>query len=120
VAQSYNALGRYVDAEMLLRPSLAMSKQKLPDDWTTFHAMSLLGHSLARQMKFTEAEPLLLEGYQGMKQREDRIAYPEKRYLIVALDSLVQLYEALGKPEEAAKWRKELEAMKKSEKKPAP
>ena len=32
-----------------------------------------MGGSLLGQKKFTEAEPLLLQGYEGMKQREDKI-----------------------------------------------
>ena len=35
-----------------------------------------------------------------------------KRRRVEALDWLVQLYEDGGKPDEAAKWRKELEAAK--------
>ena len=49
------------------------AKSRIPDDWLTFNARSLLGGSLLGQKKYAEAEPLLLSGYEGMKQREDKI-----------------------------------------------
>jgi hypothetical protein len=45
-----------------------------------------------------------------MKQREKTIPAEGKARIPEAIERLVQLYEAVAKPEEAAKWRKELEA----------
>jgi serine/threonine protein kinase/tetratricopeptide (TPR) repeat protein len=95
------------EAEPLLRECLAVSRKKQADLWMTFHAQSLLGGSLLGQKKYAEAEPLLLEGYEGMKQRADKIPVGAKPHLAEALERLVQLYEAWGKPDEAAKWRAE-------------
>ena len=67
---------------------------------------------LLGQKQYAEAEPLLLNGYEGMKSREATVPARGKYYLLEALERLVQLYEATDKPEEAAKWRKELEARK--------
>ena len=64
------------------------------------------------QKKYAEAEPLLLAGYEGMKQREAKIPPQGKVRLTEALERLVQVDEALEKKDEAAKWRKELEALK--------
>ena len=47
-----------------------------------------------------------------MKQREKTIPEQGKIRLPEAVERLVQLYEATGKKDEAAKWRKELEAIK--------
>ena len=47
-----------------------------------------------------------------MKRREKTIPEQAKVRLPEALERLVQLYEATGRPDEAAKWRKELEAIK--------
>ena len=55
------------------------SRKALPDDWRTFNARSLLGGSLLGQKKYAEAEPLLLSGYEGMKQREDKISRATNR-----------------------------------------
>lgn len=59
------------------------------------------------QGKFADAEPLLLSGYEGMKQREAKIPEPAKARLVEALDRLVELYTAIQKPDEATKWRAE-------------
>jgi len=48
-----------------------------------------------------EAEPLLLAGYEGMKQRENKIPTIGKPRLKETLQRRVQLYEATP-PEEAA------------------
>ena len=89
-----------------------------PDDWRTFNTHSLLGGSLLGQTKYAEAEPLLLSGYEGMKTREASIPPKDKVRLSQAAERVVKLYEAWGKPDRAAKWRKELESRKEVEKTP--
>ena len=42
-------------------------------------SLTLLGASLAGQKKYAEAELLLLEGYQGMAARKERIRVPDWR-----------------------------------------
>ena len=54
-----------------------------------------------------------MKGYEGMKKQEAKIPAQGKIRLVEAVERLVQLYDATGKPEEAAKWRKELEKTKK-------
>ena len=102
----------YVEAEPLLRESLTIREKTQPDAWPTFNTQSLLGGALLSQKKYAEAEPLLRKGYEGMKQREKTIPPQGKARLTEALERVVQLYEATGKQDEAAKWRKELEATK--------
>jgi len=53
-----------------------------------------------------------------MKQREEKIPPPGKIRLPEAAARLVQLYEAMDKKDEAAKWRKEQEATRAAPKKP--
>ena len=62
------------------------------------------------QKKYADAEPLLLAGYEGLKQREKTIPPQGKIYIPKAIERLVQLYEATGKKDEAANWRKTLES----------
>jgi eukaryotic-like serine/threonine-protein kinase len=62
----------------------------------------MLGGSLLGQRKYAEAETHLLHGYEGMKQREDKIPASAKFRVTESLKHLVQLYEAWGKPEQAA------------------
>ena len=101
---------KVIEAEALACECLATYEKRPPEGWQTFDARSLLGGTLLRHKKYVEAEPLLIAGYKGMKEREERIPAPEKRRLKEALQQLVQLYDATGKPEEAAKRKRELAA----------
>jgi hypothetical protein len=113
-------LKAWPDAELVLRECLAIREKKEFDAWTTFNTKSLLGGALLGQKKYTDAEPLLLAGYEEMKICEDTIPPQGKIRLIEALERLVQLYEVTDNKDDAAKWRKELEARNEAEKKPKP
>ena len=81
----------------------------------TESALSLLGGPGAPglgQKNYADAEPLLLAGYEGMKEREAKIPHEYKRRVTEALERLVQLYDAWGKPDQAAEWRVKLEVQK--------
>jgi hypothetical protein len=109
LALVYLSQGKLLESERLSREALEFNQKKQPDDWQRFRAESLLGASLAGQKKFAEAEPLLLEGYQGMVQRKERMGWmgvPNLYHLDRAREWIVQLYQAWGKPEKAAEWRK--------------
>ena len=100
---------QYQAAETYLRECLTIREKKLPDNWIVFNTKSMCGEALAGQKKFPEAEPLLVEGYQGMKDREAKIPPAAKTRLPEAIQRLVDLYTTWDKPEEAAKWRAMLE-----------
>ena len=100
------------EAEVVLRECLALRAKQHPDAWTTFNTQSMLGGALLGQKKHAEAEALLLAGYDGMKKQEATIPVQGKVRLTDTLERLVQLYEATGKKDEAAKWRKELDGAK--------
>ena len=72
----------------------------------------MLGGALAGQKKFPEAEPLLLEGYSGMKDREAKIPPARNIRVAEAVRRLVDLYIAWDKPDEAEKWRTKVEEPK--------
>jgi tetratricopeptide (TPR) repeat protein len=99
----------YANAEPLLRESLSVRERTAPGAWGTHHVKSLLGGALACQQKFAEAEPLLLKGYAGLLERQADIPVDRDIFLALALERLVQLYDAWGKPDSAAQWRKKLE-----------
>jgi serine/threonine protein kinase/tetratricopeptide (TPR) repeat protein len=105
-------LQKGAEAEPLLRECLAIRQKTQPDAWSTFNTQSMLGGALLGQKKYADAEPLLLAGYQGMKKQEAQIPLEGKVRLTEAVERLVQLYEATGKKDEAAKWRKELKALR--------
>ncbi|MBX9581119.1 MAG: tetratricopeptide repeat protein, partial [Gemmataceae bacterium] len=91
----------------VLRKCLADRQRLYPDAWATFNTHSLLGGALLGRGKPAEAEPLLLAGYEGMKERAKTIPPVGRVRLAEAADRLVDLYEALGRPDEAKKWRAE-------------
>jgi serine/threonine protein kinase len=102
---------------------LIREKQE-PDAWTTFNTQSMLGEallglarsaskgkdedSLARAASlYRDAEPLLLKGYEGMKEREKTIPAQGSTRLPEALDRIIELYTETNKPDEAKKWQAE-------------
>jgi hypothetical protein len=70
--------------------------------------MSHLGEVLLGQGRYAEAEPLILQGYEELKARESRIHVPDRSLLREAMERVVRLYEAWGKPEEATAWKSRL------------
>jgi serine/threonine protein kinase len=104
---------RYREAEAYIRECLTIRDKTQPDAWTTFNTRSMLGGALLGQKKQAEAEPLLVKGYEGMKKREKAIPVQARPRLTEALERLIALYDAWGKPAEAARWRKELALWKK-------
>src|SRR5262249_41517378 len=111
---------RYSDAEEHFRESLAIRAKKEPDAWTTFNTQSMLGAALQGQKRYADAERLLVQGYEGMKQRELKVPSQARVRLTEALERLVQLYDAWEKPKEAMRWREELKAHRKGEKRVVP
>jgi eukaryotic-like serine/threonine-protein kinase len=108
----------YAESEPLLRDALAIFEKGRPGDVRIDVARSRLGGDLLGQGRYAEAEPLLKAGYEGMRQRIAKIPRLEKTALPEAADWLSRLYEATGKPDEAAKWR--VERAKYSSRNPMP
>jgi tetratricopeptide (TPR) repeat protein len=101
------------EAIALLETIVERGKAKLaPDHRDTLLAQSELGDSYCHAGRFAEAEPLLAQAYEGFKERAARIPREEPGFLNTTLERLVYLYDAWGKPDEAARWRKELEETK--------
>jgi len=97
--------GKFPESERLAREVLEIDRKVQPDDWQRFRAASLLGASLAGQKKYADAEPLLLEGYQGLLARKNRIAVPDWYHVELARKWLLGLYKAQGKPDKAARFQ---------------
>ncbi|HTL55957.1 MAG TPA: serine/threonine-protein kinase [Candidatus Limnocylindrales bacterium] len=104
---------KYVEAEGLLREGLGFAQKHWPNSGYYFYVMNLLGASLAEQGKYLEAESLLLESCQGLQLAQASMpSYlnPSRR-VTESLERLVQLYDAWGKPAQAAEWKKKLVAV---------
>jgi tetratricopeptide (TPR) repeat protein len=106
LALAYVSQGKFAESEPLAREALEFDRKKQPDDWQRFRAESLLGAGLAGEKNYSEAEPLLLEGYQGMLARKDRMDVPNWYHLDRAREWIVRLYQAWGKPEKVGEWKK--------------
>ncbi len=98
---------KWTEAESTLRECLTIREAKQPDDWITFNTKSMLGGALLGRKKYDDAQPLLVAGYEGMKQRADKIPPTGKIRRAEALDRLIELAEATGQPDEAKAWREE-------------
>jgi tetratricopeptide (TPR) repeat protein len=89
-------------AEPLLRDALArQQRSSAPDDWRLAATQGILGGLLVRQHKYQEAEPLLLEANRVLKNVPGR----QGREAAATRESLVALYEQLGRPESARPYR---------------
>jgi serine/threonine protein kinase/lipopolysaccharide biosynthesis regulator YciM len=95
------------DAAAVLRESLAIREAKEPGAWTTFNTRSLLGGALLGQKEYADAEPLLRAGYEGMKQRVDKLPPPGKLRLLEALDRLIELAKATNNLDGGQRWKDE-------------
>ncbi len=95
-------VGDAAQAERLLSEGLAICQQVTPDAWNTFNAQSLLGGAfLAQAIAETDpakksellakAEPLLIQGYEGMQQRQSSIPPQASTVIPDALDRLIEL-----------------------------
>jgi serine/threonine protein kinase len=102
-------LGKFNEAEPLARECLVIFEKTLPDDWRTFNARSMVGGCLLGERKYAEAEPLLVSGYQGLKEREATFLDVSKPRLKEALQRLVQLFQSTNRPDQAAEWKQKLE-----------
>jgi eukaryotic-like serine/threonine-protein kinase len=86
----------------------------MPDSWLTYRCKSVLGGVYLARKQYATAEPLLLAAYEGMKKQEAKIPAQERARLNEAAERLLQLYETTGKRVDAAKWREELEALRRA------
>ena len=94
---------------------LTIWEKKMLGDWRTSNTRAKLGASLLGQKKYAAAEPFLLSGFEGMKQRQDKISASEKQLLKESLQRVVQLYEATGDADQTAGWKLKLAELDKAE-----
>ena len=97
---------KYAPAEARSRPALAAYERANSDAWQRYHTAAVLGASLAGQKRFAEAEPLLVSGHRGMVDRQSGAPNALRNELTAARESLVGMYQAWGKREQAEEWRR--------------
>ncbi|MGH9160423.1 MAG: tetratricopeptide repeat protein [Vicinamibacteraceae bacterium] len=100
-ARVHLAQGEASTAAPLLERALQIRRRVLPeDDWRIAMAKSFLGESLTALGRYQEAETLLIDAHRILKDtrtRQDDVQANIKR--------LVALYQAWGRPDEAAIYR---------------
>jgi serine/threonine-protein kinase len=99
--------GRYKEAEQLARNALAALRRGLPGEWSQFHAMSVIGGALLGQQKIAEAEPFLVQGYSGLKEREATKNPGFDHWIVQAAERLIRYYEMTNQSEKARQVREE-------------
>ncbi len=100
----------YSDAERMYRQAIAIyEKAQSPTHLNTGIGRIKLGRVLLRQRRYAEAEKDSLAGYRIVAGQ----ATPSVSWLQSARTDLAEIYDALGKPAEADKYRAELEAARK-------
>ncbi|MCA9262074.1 MAG: tetratricopeptide repeat protein, partial [Planctomycetales bacterium] len=92
-------------AEPLLVEVLAIRQSQAPDAWSTFNTQSMLGGVLLGRGDHANAEPLLRQGYEGMRRREASIPLQARARLNEAVQRLVALCEATERQTEAEQWK---------------
>jgi eukaryotic-like serine/threonine-protein kinase len=102
MARLREAQGRLADAAELSRQTVDLAQQvKFNDDWQMALYRLDYGRYLTRMRQFPEAEKQLLEGLAGLK----TILGVEHQLSKKAAQRVVELYEAWGKPVQAAEYR---------------
>ncbi len=118
---------KFEQAEPITRECLTLyeqgsPEQRSPDAWRAFSARILLGECLLNQKRLAETEPLLIAGYEGIKQRSE-VGWKARLHRRLpgerkALELLVRLHEETGHPDQATKWRQKLAELEKIEAQP--
>lgn len=91
LADLYIRTGRYKKSEHLLREELSMLKNKdIKDGWLVGLTESLLGYSLFKQSKNLEAEGLLINGYNVIRDKKGKWCSESKK----ALQRIIDFYKS--------------------------
>ena len=94
--------GQYVDAQKLLRRSVAIHRKTLPEGhWRLAYVQTDLGSCLTALGRYAEAEPQLLDGYAAILAKRGA----QHKKTIETLERIVAMYTAWDKPDQATEYR---------------
>ena len=96
---------RYPTAEVSFREASSGYEKTMPNTWQWFLCQNLIGGSIAGQGKNSEAETLLVSGYDGMVQQRASMAANDVPRLKEAGDLVVRFYDQSGQRDKASEWR---------------
>jgi eukaryotic-like serine/threonine-protein kinase len=100
--------GKLKEAEGMLVECLRIRREQLPkDDWRTALGENTLGRCLTLQGRYAEAEPYLTRSCPLI------VGAPaaSSQYKREAIENVIALYEAWGKPDRAIRYRQELQSV---------
>lgn len=101
LGSAHLGLGDTDAAEPLLRDvAERFAGTRTPDSWRRARALSAWGACLASQRRFEDAEPVLLQSHAVLVTEVG----PASTATVDAVRRLVSLYQAWGKPDQAARW----------------
>ncbi len=92
-------------AETAAREQVALRQKAMPDSWFTFADEGQLGRVLIGLGRYSEAEPLLIDAFNGLTKRDGQVPASQKVRFNEIRSALVELYMATNRPDDAAKWR---------------
>jgi hypothetical protein len=102
LAQVLLQQGKAQEAEGYARSCLEIRSRALTaGHWLIADAKSVLGACLTAQGRYVEAEPLVVQGYEELRDAVGATASRKQE----ALERIVQCYAAWGKPDAADRWR---------------
>ncbi len=107
LASVYVVREQYTEAEEIYKQAIQVFTDTLPPGHlNTGIAQIKLGRALVKQRRYREAEAAITSGYAILSKQ----ASPSMGYLQKAREDLIMVYEALGQPEKAQKYRAEMTA----------
>jgi len=99
----------YVAAEPALRQVIASYQKVAPDSWSRYDSECLLGAVLAARHDYTNAEPLLVSGYDGLNRVKATISILDRAQILTrAGDLVLQLYREAGQSAKLSEWQLKL------------
>ena len=98
----------FEEAESIMSECLDIRQRGAADSWKTFSTMSLLGAAMAGQGEWNKAEPLLREGFEGMKERIEWIPRSDfDDFYPKSIDRLIAYSESANDKDALKKWKRE-------------
>jgi serine/threonine protein kinase/tetratricopeptide (TPR) repeat protein len=96
---------RYESAERLSQQAI---NQRRLETHRGYFWISVWGAALLGQHKYADAEPRLLQGYEGMKKQEHLLGANDKERLAMACEWLIRFYEATNQHDRARDLRDQI------------
>jgi serine/threonine protein kinase/tetratricopeptide (TPR) repeat protein len=111
LAETCLDVGRWVEAEKMAADCLVILDKESPDSWETFSMRAVRGRSLLGQKDHQSAEPILRKACEGMLLQRSVVPPDSQPALATAIRSLIELYKAINRSDEAAEWEQKLKVL---------